>query len=89
MTTHIELVKSNELEQLRQLSITTFKTTFEDGGYTDEDFEQYFNEAYNLEQLNKELENKSSFTYFYKENKEVVGYFKLNINQAQSEEKRQ
>lgn len=87
MTTHIELVKSNELEQLRQLSITTFKTTFEDGGYTDEDFEKYFNEAYNLEQLNKELENKSSFTYFYKENKEIVGYFKLNINQAQSEEK--
>lgn len=87
MSTQIEFVKSNELEQLRQLSITTFKATFEDGGYTDEDFEQYFKTAYNIKQLKKELDNKASFTYFYKENEEIVGYFKLNINEAQTEQK--
>lgn len=87
MSIQIELVKSNELVQLRQLSITTFKTTFENGDYTDEDFEQYFKTAYNIEQLKKELDNESSFTYFYKENEKIVGYFKLNINEAQTKEK--
>ncbi|MDG0824256.1 MULTISPECIES: GNAT family N-acetyltransferase [Staphylococcus] len=85
MTHCIEHVKQSEVNMLRDLCMTTFRTTFEEGEYSDEDFKHYFNEAYAVEQLKKELLNKNSFTYFYKENNKVIGYFKLNINEAQTE----
>ncbi|TGQ03635.1 GNAT family N-acetyltransferase, partial [Mesorhizobium sp. M4B.F.Ca.ET.215.01.1.1] len=59
--------------------------TFKEGGYTQEDFETYFKQAYNVETLQDELNNKHSFTYFYLSNNEIVGYFKLNIDDAQTE----
>jgi len=86
MNKNIVPVKLNELQTLSALCMNTFKTTFKDGVYTNQDFEHYFNEAYSLEQLEKELLNKHSYTYFLKEDNEIVGYFKLNINDAQTEE---
>ncbi|MDN6630960.1 MAG: GNAT family N-acetyltransferase [Staphylococcus equorum] len=85
MTQCIERVKQSEVKILRALCMTTFRTTFEAGEYSDEDFNHYFNEAYAMEQLEKELLNKISFTYFYKEKNEIIGYFKLNVNDAQTE----
>ena len=85
MTDNIELVKQSEVHRLREICITTFKHTFKEGGYTQEDFETYFKQAYNVETLKDELNNKHSFTYFYLSNNEIVGYFKLNIDDAQTE----
>ena len=85
MTDNIELVKQSEVHRLREICITTFKHTFKEGGYTQEDFETYFKQAYNVETLQDELNNKHSFTYFYLSNNEIVGYFKLNIDDAQTE----
>ncbi|WP_210123345.1 MULTISPECIES: GNAT family N-acetyltransferase [unclassified Staphylococcus] len=85
MTDNIELVKQSEEHRLREICITTFKHTFKEGGYTQEDFETYFKQAYNVETLQDELNNKHSFTYFYLSNNEIVGYFKLNIDDAQTE----
>lgn len=85
MTDNIELVKQSEVHLLREICITTFKHTFKEGGYTEEDFETYFKQAYNVETLQEELNNKHSFTYFYLSNNEIVGYFKLNIDDAQTE----
>lgn len=87
MEQSIELVNTEEVEVLRTLSINTFKTTFEHGEYTDEDFNAYFNEAYATKQLLSELQDDNSFTYFFKDDDEIVGYFKLNINEAQTEAK--
>lgn len=87
MSQLIETVQIDEVEKLRSLSIFTFKTTFEHGVYTEEDFDAYFNEAFAVEQLKQELQNEDSFTYFFKEDNEIVGYFKLNINVAQTEPK--
>ena len=86
MAFQIEAVKESELDILRDISITTFKTTFENGGYSEDDFNQYFEEAYNIETLTQELKNEHSYTYFYKEDGEVTGYFKLNILEAQTED---
>ncbi|MDG0844017.1 GNAT family N-acetyltransferase [Staphylococcus equorum] len=85
MTQCIERVKQSEVDMLRDLCMTTFRTTFEEGEYSDEDFKHYFNEAYAVAQLEKELLNKNSFTYFYKENNNIIGYFKLNVHDAQTE----
>lgn len=87
MNQSIEAVQVGEVEKLRNLSMFTFKTTFEHGVYTEDDFNSYFNEAFAVEQLTQELQNKDSYTYFYKEDNEIVGYFKLNINTAQTEPK--
>lgn len=87
MDQSIEMVNLDEVELLSALSITTFRNTFEHGEYTDEDFNSYFNEAYAVNQLLQELKDDNSFTYFYKEQNEIVGYFKLNINEAQTEAK--
>lgn len=87
MTETIELVKESEVTLLRDICISTFKNTFKDGEYSKEDFKQYFDEAYSVEKLKKELEDAYAFTYFYRVNNQVVGYFKLNINEAQTEQK--
>ncbi|PTI76045.1 GNAT family N-acetyltransferase [Staphylococcus succinus] len=86
MSYSIEKVKLSEVEQLQNLAIQTFKNTFKDEEqYTDEDFSHYFANAYSVKQLTSELLDEHAFTYFYKEDEEVVGYFKLNINDAQTE----
>ena len=60
MDQSIEMVKLDEVKVLRELSITTFRTTFEHGEYTDEDFDAYFDEAYAEDQLLQELKDDNS-----------------------------
>ena len=64
MAFQIEAVKESELDILRDISIKTFKTTFENGGYSEDDFNQYFEEAYNIETLTQELKNEHSILIF-------------------------
>lgn len=70
--------------QLRDISRETFADTF--GPFnTAEDMTTYLNTAYSINALTAELENPNTAFYFLKHDDEVVGYMKLNVEDAQSE----
>jgi len=73
-----------ELEQLRELSLTTFVEAFGAQNKT-EDMEAYCKTAFSMEQLKVELVNRHSMFYLVKIRDILVGYFKINIETAQSE----
>lgn len=74
-----------DLELLQKISIELFTDTFKDQN-TEEDLKNYLENAYNREQLKKELTNKNSVFFFLLDNKVIVGYLKLNIGNAQTED---
>lgn len=80
----IKKVALADLMLLQEISIETFTDTFKEQN-TEEDLNQYLERAYNLEQLKKELANKNSAFFFLLDNKETVGYLKLNVEDAQTE----
>jgi hypothetical protein len=80
----IHTVKPEEVDTLYQLSVQTFKETFE-AQNTAEDMQTYIEDQLNLNQLTAELQNQDSIFYFARLDKEIVGYLKLNFNQAQKE----
>jgi len=86
MTEIIRQVKKEEVEQLHAIAKRTFYETFKES-YSDKDFEAIFASAYNIEQLEKEVAQIYSFHYFYEVNSKIVGYLKLDINDAQTEDK--
>lgn len=80
----IQAVNSNNLSQLRQISIETFGDTF--GSQNDQaNLQEYFESAYNLPELTKELANRNSEFYFIFYNHHLAGYLKLNVGNGQSE----
>ncbi|AGY82550.1 GNAT family N-acetyltransferase [Carnobacterium inhibens] len=74
-----------DLELLQKISIELFTDTFKDQN-TEEDLKNYLEKAYNSTQLKKELTNKNSAFFFLLDNEEIVGYLKLNIGDAQTED---
>ena len=86
MSESIREVRSDEVEILQDIAKRTFYHTFK-SSYDDRDFNKFFEEAYNINQLSRELQEKDSFHYFFKDEQKVVGYLKLNINHAQTEKK--
>ena len=85
MTIRIKKCNREDLEILQEISIGTFNDTFKDQNSA-ENMKAYLEEAFNAKQLEKELSNRSSQFFFVYFNKEVAGYLKVNINEAQSEE---
>ncbi len=71
--------------KLQEISYQTFNETFKDQNSL-ENMNAYLERAFNLKQLEKELSNISSKFFFVYFNNEVVGYLKVNTNDAQSEE---
>ena len=86
MSESIREVRSDEVEILQDIAKRTFYHTFK-SSYDDRDFNKFLEEAYNINQLSRELQEKDSFHYFFKDEQKVVGYLKLNINHAQTEKK--
>ncbi|EJE13094.1 GNAT family N-acetyltransferase [Staphylococcus epidermidis] len=86
MGERIRSVQITEVEQLQLIAKRTFFTTFRES-YSDEDFKQFFSDAYDIDVLRKELEKSNSFHYFYEVDQNIVGFLKLNINDAQTENK--
>ncbi|TDS18716.1 ribosomal protein S18 acetylase RimI-like enzyme [Maribacter caenipelagi] len=74
----------NELEQLRSISEQTFVTAFAKDN-DPEDFKIYIKKAFALETIKAELLNPNSDFYCVYSKNEIVGYFKLNVKDAQSE----
>ena len=81
MGERIRSVQITEVEQLQLIAKRTFFTTFRES-YSDEDFKQFFSDAYDIDVLRKELEQSNSFHYFYEVDQNIVGFLKLNINLA-------
>ena len=80
----IRKINIDDLEALRNLSIQTFKETFEELN-TEEDMQKYLLENLSIEKLKSELENPNSEFYFGENNDEILGYLKLNFKDAQTE----
>lgn len=74
-----------DLRNLQEISYETFNETFKDQN-SSETMNAYLERAFNLDQLEKELSNRSSQFFFVYFNNEVAGYLKVNIHEAQSEE---
>ena len=80
----IRKINIDDLEELRNLSIQTFKETFEEVN-TEEDMQKYLDENLSLERLKSELENLDSEFYFIENENKNLGYLKLNFENAQTE----
>lgn len=88
MTNNIKSIKKctiEDLHTLQDISYETFNETFRHQN-SPENMKAYLERAFNLMQLKKELSNPYSQFFFVYFNKEVAGYLKININNAQSEE---
>ena len=70
--------------QLQKISSQTFVKTFSESN-TKEDMDRYLQENLNLEVLEAEIRNESSFFYFAISNNDIIGYLKLNSGSAQTE----
>lgn len=73
-----------DLVILVEISTKTFVSAFEKLN-NPEDFKAYMDIAFSKEQLKKELLNENASFYFVYNDKELVGYFKLNKKEAQTE----
>ncbi len=85
---HLLLQKcnQNDLDELVELSIRTFKDAFE-ADNDPEDFKDYLRTAFHRDTLLAELQDKDVSFYFVKVDTETAGYFKLNEDLAQTEVK--
>lgn len=81
----IKPITAAKVQELQELSIKTFSQTFSEDN-TQEDLNKYINTSYSIEKLTDELNNSNSQFYFACIEAVPVGYIKLNINDAQSEQ---
>ena len=84
MTVNLKKCTLADLSKLQEIGAETFNETFKDQN-SPENMKAYFESAFNIKQLEKELTNplsQFSFVYF---NHEIAGYLKVNTDEAQSE----
>lgn len=77
-------VNQDKLKLLHQLSVKTFRETFE-AANKNEDLLAYLEQKMNINQLKEELNNPFSNFYFAYHEEQLVGYLKLNFDKAQTE----
>ncbi len=80
----ISKIEPTEVLQLQSISKQTFIETFADKN-TEENMQKYLEEGFMLSKLRDEITNPNSSFYFAKHNSTIIGYLKLNFNQAQTE----
>ena len=80
----IRKVELADVEVLAKLAKQTFRETFAHDN-TEEQLQEYFEEAYSLRVLSAELENPESATYFIMHEEEIAGFLKVNWGNAQTE----
>lgn len=80
----VEKVTLDKLDVLQKLSIDTFRETF---GYdnTEEELQQFFDDNYTLEQLEKDVTDAESDVRFVLVDGREVGFMKVNWGAAQTE----
>jgi diamine N-acetyltransferase len=80
----IKKVNIDEVNQLQQIAITTFVSTF-GADNNQKDMEDYVADKLAINQLKSELLNPNSQFYFALDNEQVIGYLKVNVKDAQTE----
>jgi len=80
----IEKVLLPEIQTLKTFAEQTFLDTYASQN-TEEDMANYLADHFNLKLLTEEVISSDAEYYLAKIEKEVVGYFKLNYGQAQTE----
>jgi predicted FMN-binding regulatory protein PaiB/ribosomal protein S18 acetylase RimI-like enzyme len=73
-----------DLLRLQRIGRTTFSETFADAN-TEENMQKYLDEAFSIEKITEELNNRDSQFYFAEINDKTIGYLKLNIGSSQTE----
>lgn len=84
MDIQITPVAIENIVDLQQISIQTFVETFATSNI-EENMKKYLEEGFAIEKLMTEIGNPSSEFYFAKIEDQVVGYLKINFNNAQTE----
>lgn len=74
-----------DVKTLRDLSMRTFSETFRDE-YTDEEFATYFSTSLSEDTLQQELNNPESQHFFVTVDGKPVGFLKVNVGSAQTEQ---
>jgi diamine N-acetyltransferase len=80
----IKKVKISEVDNFQKISQQTFYETFSDVN-SEENMTLYLNEAFSLERLFDELNDKSTLVYFALFQNRIIGYLKLNFGTSQTE----
>jgi len=77
-------IKNSELDTLRDLAMRTYSAAF---AYKNkpEVIADYYEFAFAKSHLNKQLSTKDSLWFFARDKDNIIGYLKLNINDAQTE----
>lgn len=81
----IQPVQPGELIDLAQIGRKTFEQTFRSSN-DPEEFETYLREAFDVEQLSRELSNAETRFFFARIDGKIIGYLKTNLGAAQTEE---
>ena len=84
MSVTLDFISIESLSQLVKLSVQTFEETFGHKN-TKENMAWYFKTKMNSEQLKKELLHPNPDFYWILFRKKIIGYLKLNFNDAQTE----
>ena len=80
----IHKVTENQLLELQKISRQTFYEAFFEVN-TEEDMAMYLEHNLSIEKLSVELSNENTEFYFAQLNGQVIGYLKLNANDAQTD----
>jgi ribosomal protein S18 acetylase RimI-like enzyme len=86
VTIEINQIGIEDVRTLQKITIETFKDTFGESN-SEADLKQYFTESCNLEKLSDEIINSNSFFYFIYYKHQLAGYLKVNVDDAQTEDR--
>lgn len=81
----IEQIGIHEMLRLMEISEETFRDTFAHTT-SEENMDEFIEKAYNFYQLKDEIADRNSLFFFVYRGDDVLGYMKLNINEAQTEQ---
>ena len=84
MELSFRICNEKDLEKLSEISKDTFTKAYK-ALNNPVDFESYINTAFSFSALERQLQNKNSHFFFVYQELELVGYFKLNEYDAQTE----
>jgi ribosomal protein S18 acetylase RimI-like enzyme len=77
-------VTIGEVDQLMDIGIQTFTETYSSVN-TEENMEAYLKDKFSVERIRAELSNKESVFFFAEFEEKVIGYLKINLEQAQTD----
>ncbi|WP_421943133.1 GNAT family N-acetyltransferase [Pedobacter sp.] len=80
----IERAKPGDVKKLQEIGRFTFSESFAHLN-SEEDMQNYLEQSFAEEKLNIELTNKDSQIYFALSDERIVGYLKINVRSAQTE----